>query len=143
MLWTKRAHKRLLCVLVKVHPTAHVSFETTRSRFTQILHHFLVSWKISPLYFFSSKLCTLDKKQFSDFWMVGWKFTKFLMSCLKLQNSFSLHDSSVSWEITLLLSFSWKCTWFGQREPVIVQNFRLSTAHLKFEQICTWMGSFC
>ena len=45
--------------------------------------------------FFSSNLYTLDKKQFSDFWMVGWKFIKFLMSCLKLQVSFSLIFASL------------------------------------------------
>ena len=48
---------------------------------------------------------------------------------------------SVSWEITLLYFFSWNCTWFGQKEPIKVQNFRLSTAHVKFHQICTLIGS--
>ena len=86
---------RLLCALMKVHPIRHASFETTRSRFIQILHHFSVPWKISTQYFFSSNLYTLDKKQFSNFWVVGWKFTKFLMSCLKLQVSFSLKFPSL------------------------------------------------
>ena len=54
-----------------------------------------------------------------------------------------MHHSSVSWEITLLYFFSWNCTWFGQKEPVKVQNFRLSTAHIKFRQIFTLIGSFC
>ena len=45
------------------------------------------------------------------------------------------------WEITLLYFFSWNCTWFGQKEPIKVQNFRLSTAHVKFHQICTLIGS--
>ena len=55
--------------------------------------------------FFSTNLYTQDKKQFSDFWMVGWKFTKFLMSCLKLQVRFFLklcitlqcHDKLFCW----------------------------------------------
>ena len=87
---------RLLCALMKVHPISHASFETTRSRSIQILHHCCsVSWKITPLYFFfSSNLYTLDKKQFSDFWMVWWKFTEFL-SCLKIQVSFSLKFASL------------------------------------------------
>ena len=54
-----------------------------------------------------------------------------------------MHHSSVSWEITLLYFFSWNCTWFGQKEPIKVQNFRLSTAHVKFHQICTLIDSFC
>ena len=69
------------------------------------------------------------------------------MSYLKLQASFSLnfafHHSSVSWEITVLYFFSWKIIWFGQKEPMKVQNFRLSTAHVKFHQICTFIDSFC
>ena len=32
--------------------------------------------------------------------------------------------------------------WFEQKEPIIVQNFRLSTAHVKFHQICILLGSF-
>ena len=86
---------KLFSAVMKVHPIPHASFETTRSEFIQILHNCSVSWKITPLYFFSSNLYTLNKKQFSDFWMVGWKFTKFLMSCLKLQVSFSLNFASL------------------------------------------------
>ena len=85
----------LLCVLMRVHPIPHARFQTTRSRFIQILYHCSVSWKITPLYFLSLNLYTLDKKQFSDFWMVRWKFTKFFMSCLKLRVSFSLNFASI------------------------------------------------
>ena len=35
------------------------------------------------------------------------------------------------------------CTWFGQKEHIKVQNFRLSTAHVKFYQIGTLINSFC
>ena len=57
---------RLLCALMKVHLIPHASFEITRSRFIHIFHHCSVSWKITPLYFFSSNLYTLDEKQFSE-----------------------------------------------------------------------------
>ena len=77
---------RLLCALMKVYPILLASFETTRSRFIQIFHHWSVSRR-----FFSSNLFTLHKKQFSGFWMVEWKFTKFFMLYLKLQISFSFH----------------------------------------------------
>ena len=49
-----------------------------------------------------------------------------------------MHHSSVSWEITLLYFFSWKFIWFRQNEPI-----RLSSAHVKFHQICSLIGSFC
>ena len=98
MLWTKRAHQctifRLLGALMKVHPIPHAIFETTRSGFIQILHHCSVSWKITPLYFFSSNLIYLGQKLL-DFWVVGWKFTKFLMPYLKPQVSFSLNFASL------------------------------------------------
>ena len=57
---------RLFCALMKLHPIPHASFEITGSRFIPILYHCSVSWKITLLYFFSSNLYTLDKKQFSE-----------------------------------------------------------------------------
>ena len=60
--------------------------------------------------FFSSSLHTLGKKSlskcsFQTFWVVGWKLTKFLMSCLKLQVSFFLSWFVVSKRIKNLVSF--------------------------------------
>ena len=46
---------KFLSALMKVLPIPHASFETTRSRFTHILH-------LCSLYFFISNLTTLDKK---------------------------------------------------------------------------------
>ena len=54
-----------------------------------------------------------------------------------------MHHSSVLWEITLLYFFCWNFMWFGRKEPIKVQNFRHSTVHVKFHQICTLIGSFC
>ena len=59
-----------------------------------------MSWKITPLYFFSSNLIYLGQKypikmKFLDFWVFGEKFTKFLMSYLKMQVSFSLDFASL------------------------------------------------
>ena len=103
ILWSKKAHQwttfRLLGALMKVHLIHHAIFETTRPGFIQILHHYSVSWKITPLYFFSSNLIYFGQKQpiqvkFSDFWVDGWKFPKFLMSYLKPQVIFSLNFAS-------------------------------------------------
>ena len=128
--WQKESFKeqffRLFSALMKVHPIPHAIFETARSRFVQILHHISVSWKITPLYCFSSNLYTLDKKTYwieiLSLWVVERKSTKFLMSCLKLQVLFS---------------------WFWQKEPIKLQNLRLLTADVKFHQICTLIGCFC
>ena len=100
-LWAKRVHQstsfRFLSALMKVFPIPHVSFETTRSRFIQILHHCSVSsllciFYLRPLYFEQKQPIEM---KFSDFWVVRWKFTKFLMSCLELQVSFYLNFSSL------------------------------------------------
>ena len=53
-----------------------------------------------------------------------------------------MYHSSVTWEITLLYFFSWNVIWFGLKEPIKVQNFRLLTAHMTFHQICTFIGPF-
>ena len=91
---------RLLSALMKVHPISHAIFETTRSGFSQILHHCSMSWKITSLYFFSSNLIYFGQKvpievKLLDFWVFGWKFIKFLMSYLKPQISFSLNFTSL------------------------------------------------
>ena len=55
---------RFLSALMKVHPILHAIFETTtRSRFIQISHHCSVSWKITPLYFFTSNLICFGQKE--------------------------------------------------------------------------------
>ena len=69
--------------------------------FTQILSDCSVSWKITPLYFCCRNLVYIGQKEpienkFSDFWVAGWKFTKFLMSYLKPEVSFSLSFASLS-----------------------------------------------
>ena len=135
---------------MKIYPIPHLIFETTRSRFIQILHHFSVSWNIIPLYLFISNLYTLDKNSpskwnFQTFEWLDENSTNSLFHVWNYKSVFlqTLHHSSVSCEITLLYFFSWNCTWFGPKEPIKVQYFRLLTAHIKFHQICTLIHSFC
>ena len=51
-----------------------------------------VFFYFKPLYFGQKEPI---KVKFLDFWVFGWKFTKFLMSCLKLQVRFSLNFASL------------------------------------------------
>ena len=78
--------------------------------FLQILHHSSVSWKITLLYFFSSNIIyfglmePIESANFGDFWVLGSKFVKFLMSSLN-DKSISLqflYHSSLLWYITPL-----------------------------------------
>ena len=120
---------RLLTVLMKVHPIPHAIFETIRSGLIQILYHCSVSWKTTLLYFFSSNLIYFRQKEpikvkFSDFWVVGWTFTKFLMSYLKPQVSFSLNFASLFSVMrdNSSVFFIWNFIWFGQKKPIKVQS---------------------
>ena len=73
------------------------------------------------------------------------KFAEFLMSFLKPRVSFSLKFASLfsASDITLLYFSIWNFICFGQKKPIKVQNVRLSTAHMKFHQICTFTSYFC
>ena len=46
-----------------------------------------------------------------------------------------VNHSSVSWDITLLYIFILIFVCFGQKDSIKVQIFRLSTAHMKINQI--------
>ena len=112
---------------MKVHPILHFIFEITRSGLIQFLHHCSVSWKITPLYYFSSKLIYLGQKEpievtFSDIWVVGWTSNKFLMSHWTPQNC--SNQNSPNWNNKLVFlqtlhhssyCFRWRYIWFGQK----------------------------
>ena len=122
----KEQFYRLLSALMKVHPIPHAIFETTRI-YLNFVSLFSVM-KDNSSVFFSSKIIYSEQREsskvkFLDFWMVGWKFTKILMSYLKLQVIF--HHSLVSCVITVLYFFTWNFIWFKQKESIKMQNFRL------------------
>ena len=88
-------------------------FPSNNSIFLQILHHSLMSWKITPLYFFSSKNTYFAQKEpitvkiFETFECSGQKLSDFLCQfwndkSIPLQ---ILDSSSVSWKIITLLFF--------------------------------------
>ena len=89
-------------------------FSNQKSVFLQIFYHSSVSWKITPLYFFSANIIYFGHKEprktiFVDIWVLRSKFIKFLMSILKWQvNSPSIfvsffivtiHNSSVDFKV--------------------------------------------
>ena len=129
---------------IKVQSIPHAIFESTRSWFIRILNHFSVLWKITPLYFLAQTLYTLDKKSPPKrAQSENSPNSSFHIWNHKLVFLETLHYSSVSWEIIVLYFFSWNLVQFGRKGKIKVQNFRLSTAHVKFHQICTLIGSFC
>ena len=109
----------------------------------QILYLSSVSWKIIPLYFFSSKNIYFAQKE-----PIKMKiFEIFECSGQILSNSLCqfgsdkwipfqiLYLSSVSWNITLLYFFSWNNRYFSQKEPIkmkIFETFQRSGQNLNF-----------
>ena len=97
----------------------------------QILYPSLVSWKITPLYFFGSNNIYFARKQ-----LIKEKiFETFKCSGQNLSNSLRqflnnksipleiLYPSSVSWKITPLYFFGSSNIYFAQKEPIKGKNF--------------------
>ena len=129
---------RLLSALMEVPTIPHAIFETTRSRFIQILHHCSVSWKITPLYYFSTNLIYFGQKRGHRS-----EIFRLLTCCLKIHqiphvifettNQFFfleiLHHSSLLWETNLLYFFSLNFIWVRQRSSskCKISDFRMLT----------------
>ena len=99
--------------------------------FLQILHHSSVSWKITPLFFFSwnniyfSQKEPIKVKPFEPFECSGqnvsnssWQFWN-----KKPVSLYILCHSSVLWKITPLYFFSLNNIYFAQKEPIKVKLF--------------------
>ena len=138
--------------LFKVHPIPYPIpvLKPQGHSLPQTFHHCSASSQMT-LYLFSSNLIYFGQNEpirvkFSYSWVVEKKFTKFLMSCLKPKVGFSLNFSSLFSAMKVNSSFfffNWNFISFGQKEPIKVQNFRILTAHVRFHQTCTLIGSFC
>ena len=116
LLWIKGSHQSpnfetFKCTDEKLPNFSSCYFPNHKSVFLQILHHSLVSWNITPPYFFSSRIIYFGQKQpikvqILETQVLQSKFVKFLMSILKRQvNSSSdftsffsviTHNSSVN-----------------------------------------------
>ena len=114
---------RFLSTLMKIYPIFYASFETTKSRFIQILLHWKclsVSWKITPLYFsiYFSLYFGLKKSSRREIfglvsnWMkihqilyVIFETTSQFFFKLRITLQCQCHEYSY-------VLFGWNCTWF-------------------------------
>ena len=100
----------------------------------QILYPSSVSWKITPLYFFSSNNIYFAQKEpikmkiFETFECSGQNLSNSLCQFwnYKLIPLQVLHPSSVSWKITPLYFFSSNNIYFAQKEPIKMKIFETS-----------------
>ena len=117
-----------------------ILFSNHKSAFLQNLHISSVSWKITPLYFYSSNNIYFGNKEpvktnFFDFRVLGSKFVKFLLSILKRQVSSSsifvsffivtTHNSSVNFKIIHFLLWA-----KGSHQSSNFDNFECSGENL-------------
>ena len=92
----------------------------------QILYPSSISWRITPLYFFTSNSMYFVHKEpikvkiFETFERSGQNLTNSLCQFLndKLIPLEILYPSSVSWKITPLFFFSWNNIYFAQKEHI-------------------------
>ena len=127
-LWTKESHQGPNFEIFKCSgenlPNCSCYFPSHKSVFLQILHHSLVSWKITPLYFFRSNIIFTfhgrDKSKCTFFRTFDWSDQN-LPNSHQFWNNKSfflqiLHQFSVSWDTTPLYLFSWNFIYFQQKE---------------------------
>ena len=135
LLWTKGSHQSSNFDTFKCSGenlrNSSCHFPSNNSVFLQILHQSSMSWKITPLYFFSSKNTYFAQKEpikvkiFETFECSGYKLSNF--SC-QFWNDESiplqiLYSSSVSWKIITLYFFSSNNLYFAQKEPIKMKIF--------------------
>ena len=137
-------------VMMKICAKVLMSFPNHKPVFLQILHDSSVSWKITHLYFFSSKVIYFARKGpikvqiFETFECLDQNSQN---SCHFWNNKSvflqMLHHFSVSWCITPLYFFSWNFMYFQQKEPIKVQIWWNLTWTGQKSEILHLMGSFC
>ena len=122
---------RLSSALLKICHIPHVNFQTTSWFLSKFCIISSVSWKITPLYFFSSNNIYFAQKEP----IKGKIFETFRFSGQNLSHSSGqfwndkslplqiLYHSSASWKITLLYFLAQKIIYFAQKEPIKVKIF--------------------
>ena len=135
LLWTKGSNQSSNFDTFKCSgenfPNYSCHFPSNKTVFLQILHHYSVSWKITPLYFFSwiniyfPQKAPIKLKIFETFECSGQHLSN---SLCQLWNDKSiplqiLYPSSVSWKITPLEFFSSNNIYFARKETIKVKIF--------------------
>ena len=125
-------------------PKSSCHFPNQKSVFLQILHHPLVSWNITPLYFFSSNIIYLGQKQsikvqIFQTQVLKSKFVKFLLSVLKRQVNSSSDISSffnvMSFSEPQVSCLGKMLYTLHERNQSKCNFFRLLSARIKIHQI--------
>ena len=97
--------------------------------FLQVLHHFLVSWKITPLYFFSSNITGMDQSKC--------KFLRLLSTRIKIHQILVIFETTDQFSFKFIYQcwvpsntarlyfLSCSIIYLGQKQPIKVQIFEI------------------
>ena len=155
LLWTKGPYQSsnfdTFEYSVKNLQNSSCHFPSNNSLFLQILHYSSMSWKITLLYFFSSKNTYFAQKEpikvkiFETFECSGQNLSNFSFQFLNdksipLQ---ILHPSSVSWKIITLYFFSSNNIYFAQKEPIKIRVKFCQIPYANFEAASRFLSKFC
>ena len=133
-LWTKESHQSRHFETCKCSgensPNSLCHFSNQKLVFLQILHHSLVSWKITPLDFFRSNIITGKGQSKCKFWgLLGARIKiNQILVIFETANQFSFRFVYQSWmpsNITSLYFLNWSIIYFGQKQPIKEQIFEI------------------
>ena len=150
LIWTKGSHQSPNFDTFKCSgenlPNFSCHFSNHKLVFLRILHHSSLPWKITPLYFFSSKNVYFVQKEpikvkiFGTLECSGQNLSN--SSCQFWNNKLIPHQilyhSSASWKITLLYFFILDNIYFAQKERIkmkVFETFKYSGQN--------WSNSLC
>ena len=153
LLWTKGSHQDLNFETFNCYGENSLNFSchfpNHKSALLQILHHTSESWKITPVYFFSSNIIYFAEKEPNKVQAFG------IFKCSS-QNSPNFYHfwnnksvflqigrhSSLLIDITSLYFFTWNFIYFQQKEPIKVQIWQVFTWTVESSKIPLWCALF-
>ena len=132
-LWTKESYQSPHFETYKCSgsnvPNSLCYFPNQKLAFVQILHHSLVSWKITPLHFFRSNITRKDQSKCKFLRLLSaWIQIHQILVIFETTNQFSFKFFYQSWvpsNITSLYFLSWSIIYFGQKQSIKVQIFEI------------------
>ena len=152
-LWTKKSNQSLRFQTYKCSgenlPNSLCYFSNQKLVFLQILHHCLISWKITPLDFCRSNITRKDQSKCKFLGLLSARIKIHQMPFIfETTNQFSFSFFCPSWvpsNITSLYFLSWSIIYFDEKQPIKVQIFEIFEClgqHLVNSSCQFWTSQF-
>ena len=154
LLWTKGSHENTNVDTAKCSdenlPNSSSHFPNHKSVFLQILHDSSVSWKVTPLYLFRSKVVYFAQKRLIKVHIFFWLFSARIkvhqiIVIFETKNRFFYKFSTILWyHETYFLDtfFCWNFIYSQQKKSIKVENGWSFTWAIKRLNFRTVVGYF-